>query len=154
MLYSAYLESEKSTGKEGKNIDTELRDILMNMQNSILGLGIKLDRLEERMDRLEGRMDQLEGHIDQLDEQMGCMREQINHLDERITSLESVVKETRIVLEQETNRKITALYDGREDELRYRELIIIHDKEIRRIKPRLNNMEVSYRNHLAKYHTS
>ena len=170
-------------------MDAELREILMNMQNSILGIGVKLDRienrldrieermdrleermdrleermnrLEERMDRLEGRMDRLEGRMDQLEGRMDQLEERVFRLEEQmdcvhyqITSLESVVKETRIILEHETNRKITALFDGREDELRYRDLIIIHDKEIRNIKPRLNNIEISYGRHLAEYHPS
>ncbi len=85
---------------------------------------------------------------------MDCLEDQVNQIKDRITSLESVAKETRIILEHDTNRKITALFDGREDELRYRDLIIVHDDEIRKIKPRLNNIEVSYVRHLAEYHPS
>lgn len=128
-------------------MDAELREILVNMQNSILSIGVRLDRIDNRLDRIEERMDRLE-------ERMDCLEERVDQIEDRITSLESVVKETRIILEHDTNRKITALFDGREDELRYRDLIIIHDKEIRNIKPRLNNIEIAYGRHLAEYHPS
>lgn len=111
-------------------MDVELKDMLVNIQNLIIGLGNRMDSLESRIDCLE------------------------SWTDSRINSLEMNIREMRMTLEHDTNRKLDALFDGRVDELRYRDLIITHDREIRQIRPRLSNIEISYSRHLSKYHMS
>lgn len=125
-------------------MDVELKDMLVNIQNSIIGLGNHMDRIENCLERLESRMDSMESRID-------CLE---SWTDSRINSLERNIREMRMTLEHDTNRKLDALFDGRVDELRYRDLIITHDREIRQIRPRLSNIEISYSRHLSKYHMS
>ena len=147
----------------------------MNIQESIICVGNRLERLEVRMEKLDTRVSHLEecfssldtrvSHLEEcfsgldarvvnLESGMRSMQEQMSAMDERLASLEVNVREMRVILEHETNRKLDALFDGREDELRYRDLLIIHDKQIEQMRPRLSNIEIAYSTHLKKYHMS
>lgn len=103
----------------------------------------RLDSLEARMDSLEARMDSLEHRMDSLEARMDSLEAHQVQTDERLDSLEhrmdrgealllSILKRVEqnsreirrvgLILENDTNKKITALFDGRD-------FCLLHQKE-------------------------
>ncbi len=104
-------------------MDNELKEILLNMQNHIVGLYGRIDNLDGRMDKLDNRMDKL---------------------DSRMDTLEQDVRDIKITIENDINRKISVLYDAHLDGLRYRqELISVIDK-VDNHEMRIDNLEKAY----------
>ena len=116
-------------------IDPELKDVLLNINQNVITLQVGMNelrfdvnelksdvtilksqmvelrsdvaKLESRMDRLESRMDKLESKVDKL--------------ESRMDTLDDSVHKIHLTLENETNRKISVLFDSRVDEIRHRQ---------------------------------
>ena len=104
-------------------MDNELKEILLNMQDHIVGLYGRIDNLDSRIDNLDSRMDKL---------------------DSRMDTLEQDVRDIKLTIENDINRKISVLYDTHVDSLRYRqELIKVIDK-VDNHEMRIDNLEKAY----------
>lgn len=111
-------------------MDNELKEILLNMQDHIVGLYGRIDNLDGRMDKLDSRMDKLDNRMDKL--------------DSRMDTLEQDVRDIKLTIENDINRKISVLYDAHVDSLRYRqELIKVIDK-VDNHEMRIDNLEKAY----------
>lgn len=86
----------------------------------------KIDKLEERMDKLEERMDKLEERMDKFEEQNRIEHKELHdritlieaknsERHEQIMELLTSINASLIRLETESNDKIAALFDTRED---------------------------------------
>ena len=136
-------------------IDPELKDVLLNINQNVITLQVGMNelrfdvnelksdvtilksqmvelrsdvaKLESRMDRLESRMDKLESKVDKL--------------ESRMDTLDDSVHKIHLTLENETNRKISVLFDSRVDEIRHRQENAETREKVANLEMRVDNLE-------------
>lgn len=101
--------------------DNELKDILLSIQNSILNLH---NELAETKNSLHAEIAEVK-----------------NSLTEETTGIRQSVKKLELTLENETNKKIDALFDGRVDEIRHRKENIETNAKVADLEMRVDNLE-------------
>lgn len=93
--------------------DAELKEILLSIQSSIINLQNDMTEFKNDMTDIKSRM----------------------------TEVEKNVKKIELTLENETNKKIDALFDGRVDEIRHRKENIETNAKVADLEMRVDNLE-------------
>lgn len=121
--------------------DTELRSILFSIQGSIIGLQSDMSDMKNDMAGMKTDIANMKTDIANMKTDIVNMKADIINVKTDIKELQGSVKKIELKLENEIDRKISALFDAHIDELRYRK----ENKEIREkvasLEMRVDNLE-------------
>ena len=107
--------------------DAELRNILFSIQGSIAGF--------------QNDMSDVKNDIADMRTDIANMKTDITNMKSDIVQLKGSVKTIELKLENEIDRKITALFDARMDELRYRKENKETREKVFELDMRVDNLE-------------
>ena len=107
--------------------DAELRNILFSIQGSI--------------DGIQNDMSDLKNDIADMKTDIANMKTDITNMKSDIVQLKGSVKTIELKLENEIDRKISALFDARMDELRYRKENKETREKVFELDMRVDNLE-------------
>ena len=135
--------------KGGKNLeDAELRNILFSIQGSIAGFqndmsDVKNDIADMRTDIANMKTDitNMKADITNMKTDITNMKADITNMKSDIVQLKGSVKTIELKLENEIDRKISALFDARMDELRYRKENKETREKVFELDMRVDNLE-------------
>lgn len=128
--------------------DAELRNILFSIQGSIAGFqndmsDVKNDIADMRTDIANMRTDiaNMKTDITNMKADITNMKTDITNMKSDIVQLKGSVKTIELKLENEIDRKISALFDSRMDELRYRKENKETREKVFELDMRVDNLE-------------
>ena len=107
--------------------DAELRNILFSIQGSIVGF--------------QNDMSDVKNDIADMKTDIANMKTDITNMKSDIVQLKGSVKTIELKLENEIDRKISALFDSRMDELRYRKENKETREKVFELDMRVDNLE-------------
>ena len=107
--------------------DAELRNILFSIQGSIAGF--------------QNDMSDVKNDIADMKTDIANMKTDITNMKSYIVQLNGSVKTIELKLENEIDRKISALFDARMDELRYRKENKETREKVFELDMRVDNLE-------------
>ena len=107
--------------------DAELRNILFSIQGSIAGF--------------QNDMSDVKNDIADMKTDIANMKTDITNMKADIVQLKGSVKTIELKLENEIDRKISALFDSRMDELRYRKENKETREKVFELDMRVDNLE-------------
>lgn len=107
--------------------DAELRNILFSIQGSIAGF--------------QNDMSDVKNDIADMKTDIANMKTDITNMKSDIVQLKGSVKTIELKLENEIDRKISALFDARMDELRYRKENKETREKVLELDMRVDNLE-------------
>ncbi|RHO44882.1 hypothetical protein DW141_12210 [Ruminococcus sp. AM12-48] len=107
--------------------DAELRNILFSIQGSIAGF--------------QNDMSDVKNDIADMRTDIANMKTDITNMKSDIVQLKGSVKTIELKLENEIDRKISALFDARMDELRYRKENKETREKVFELDMRVDNLE-------------
>lgn len=107
--------------------DAELRNILFSIQGSIAGF--------------QNDMSDVKNDIADMRTDIANMKADITNMKSDIVQLKGSVKTIELKLENEIDRKISALFDARMDELRYRKENKETREKVFELDMRVDNLE-------------
>ena len=107
--------------------DAELRNILFSIQGSIAGF--------------QNDMSDVKNDIADMRTDIANMKADITNMKSDIVQLKGSVKTIELKLENELDRKISALFDARMDELRYRKENKETREKVFELDMRVDNLE-------------
>ena len=107
--------------------DAELRNILFSIQGSIAGF--------------QNDMSDVKNDIADMKTDIANMKTDITNMKADIVQLKGSVKTIELKLENEIDRKISALFDARMDELRYRKENKATREKVFELDMRVDNLE-------------
>lgn len=107
--------------------DAELRNILFSIQGSIAGF--------------QNDMSDVKNDIADMKTDIANMKTDITNIKSDIVQLKGSVKTIELKLENEIDRKISALFDARMDELRYRKENKETREKVFELDMRVDNLE-------------
>ena len=107
--------------------DAELRNILFSIQGSIAGF--------------QNDMSDVKNDIADMKTDIANMKTDITNMKSDIVQLRGSVKSIELKLENEIDRKISALFDSRMDELRYRKENKETREKVFELDMRVDNLE-------------
>lgn len=107
--------------------DAELRNILFSIQGSIAGF--------------QNDMSDVKNDIADMKTDITNMKTDITNMKSDIVQLKGSVKTIELKLENEIDRKISALFDSRMDELRYRKENKETQEKVFELDMRVDNLE-------------
>lgn len=107
--------------------DAELRNILFSIQGSIAGF--------------QNDMSDVKNDIADMKTDIANMKTDITNMKSDIVQLNGSVKTIELKLENEIDRKISALFDARMDELRYRKENKETREKVFELDMRVDNLE-------------
>lgn len=107
--------------------DAELRNILFSIQGSIAGF--------------QNDMSDVKNDIADMKTDIANMKTDITNMKADIVQLKGSVKTIELKLENEIDRKISALFDARMDELRYRKENKETREKVFELDMRVDNLE-------------
>lgn len=107
--------------------DAELRNILFSIQGSIAGF--------------QNDMSDVKNDIADMKTDIANMKADITNMKSDIVQLKGSVKTIELKLENEIDRKISALFDARMDELRYRKENKETREKVFELDMRVDNLE-------------
>ena len=107
--------------------DAELRNILFSIQGSIAGF--------------QNDMSDVKNDIADMRTDIANMKADITNMKSDIVQLKGSVKTIELKLENEIDRKISALFDSRMDELRYRKENKETREKVFELDMRVDNLE-------------
>ncbi len=107
--------------------DAELRNILFSIQGSIAGF--------------QNDMSDVKNDIADMKTDIANMKTDITNMKSDIVQLKGSVKTIELKLENEIDRKISALFDSRMDELRYRKENKETREKVFELDMRVDNLE-------------
>ena len=107
--------------------DTELRSILFSIQGSIIGL--------------QSNMSDMKNDMAGMKTDIANMKTDIINVKSDIKELQGSVKKIELKLENEIDRKISALFDAHIDELRYRKENKETREKVASLEMRVDNLE-------------
>jgi len=145
-------------------MEKEIMGMLQMIHDNTIVLDTKVGRLGEKLELLETRMDiqkkelkdemktieqNLSASIDSQKKEMKAIERNLSaRIDSQKKEMKAIeqnlsvkIDSVRFELENVTNRKISALFDGREDELRYRRITIQNNEDIESLQMRVSNLE-------------
>ena len=114
--------------------DTELRSIFFSIQGSIIGL-------QSDMSDMKNDMAGMKTDIANMKTDIANMKADIINVKSDIKELQGSVKKIELKLENEIDRKISALFDARMDELRYRKENKETREKVFELDMRVDNLE-------------
>ena len=128
--------------------DAELRNILFSIQGSIAGFqndmsDVKNDIADMRTDIANMKTDitNMKTDITNMKADITNMKSDITNMKSDIVQLKGSVKTIELKLENEIDRKISALFDSRMDELRYRKENKETREKVFELDMRVDNLE-------------
>ena len=128
--------------------DAELRNILFSIQGSIAGFqndmsDVKNDIADMRTDIANMKTDitNMKTDITNMKADITNMKTDITNMKSDIVQLKGSVKTIELKLENEIDRKISALFDSRMDELRYRKENKETREKVFELDMRVDNLE-------------
>ena len=128
--------------------DAELRNILFSIQGSIAGFqndmsDVKHDIADMRTDISYMKTDipNMKSDITNMKTDITNMKADITNMKSDIVQLKGSVKTIELKLENEIDRKISALFDARMDELRYRKENKETREKVFELDMRVDNLE-------------
>ena len=128
--------------------DAELRNILFSIQGSIAGFqndmsDVKNDIADMRTDITNMKTDitNMKADITNMKTDITNMKADITNMKSDIVQLKGSVKTIELKLENEIDRKISALFDARMDELRYRKENKETREKVFELDMRVDNLE-------------
>ena len=128
--------------------DAELRNILFSIQGSISGLqndmsDVKNDIAGMKTDIVNMKADitNMKADITNMKADITNMKTDITNMKSDIVQLKGSVKTIELKLENEIDRKISALFDARMDELRYRKENKETREKVFELDMRVDNLE-------------
>ena len=155
--------TRRTITKGGKNVeDAELRNILFSIQGSIVGFqndmsDVKNDIADMRTDianmktditnmktditNMKADITNMKADITNMKTDITNMKADITNMKSDIVQLKGSVKTIELKLENEIDRKISALFDARMDELRYRKENKETREKVFELDMRVDNLE-------------
>ena len=128
--------------------DAELRNILFSIQGSIAGFqndmsDVKNDIADMRTDIANMKTDitNMKADITNMKTDITNMKTDITNMKSDIVQLKGSVKTIELKLENEIDRKISALFDAHMDELRYRKENKETREKVFELDMRVDNLE-------------
>ena len=128
--------------------DAELRNILFSIQGSIAGFqndmsDVKNDIADMKTDIANMKTDitNMKADITNMKTDITNMKADITNMKSDIVQLKGSVKTIELKLENEIGRKISALFDARMDELRYRKENKETREKVFELDMRVDNLE-------------
>ena len=128
--------------------DAELRNILFSIQGSIAGFqndmsDVKNDIADMRTDIANMKTDitNMKADITNMKTDITNMKADITNMKSDIVQLKGSVKTIELKLENEIDRKISALFDAHMDELRYRKENKETREKVFELDMRVDNLE-------------
>ena len=128
--------------------DAELRNILFSIQGSIAGFqndmsDVKNDIADMKTDIANMKTDitNMKTDIANMKTDITNMKTDITNMKSDIVQLKGSVKTIELKLENEIDRKISALFDARMDELRYRKENKETREKVFELDMRVDNLE-------------
>ena len=128
--------------------DAELRNILFSIQGSIAGFqndmsDVKNDIADMKTDITNMKTDitNMKADITNMKTDITNMKTDITNMKSDIVQLKGSVKTIELKLENEIDRKISALFDARMDELRYRKENKETREKVFELDMRVDNLE-------------
>ena len=128
--------------------DAELRNILFSIQGSIAGFqndmsDVKNDIADMKTDIANMKTDitNMKADITNMKTDITNMKADITNMKSDIVQLKGSVKTIELKLENEIDRKISALFDSRMDELRYRKENKETREKVFELDMRVDNLE-------------
>lgn len=128
--------------------DAELRNILFSIQGSIAGFqndmsDVKNDIADMKTDIANMKTDitNMKADITNMKTDIANMKTDITNMKSDIVQLKGSVKTIELKLENEIGRKISALFDARMDELRYRKENKETREKVFELDMRVDNLE-------------
>ena len=128
--------------------DAELRNILFSIQGSIAGFqndmsDVKNDIADMKTDIANMKTDitNMKTDITNMKADITNMKADITNMKSDIVQLRGSVKTIELKLENEVDRKISALFDARMDELRYRKENKETREKVFELDMRVDNLE-------------
>ena len=128
--------------------DAELRNILFSIQGSIAGFqndmsDVKNDIADMKTDIANMKTDitNMKTDITNMKTDITNMKAEIKNMKADIVQLKGSVKTIELKLENEIDRKISALFDARMDELRYRKENKETREKVFELDMRVDNLE-------------
>lgn len=128
--------------------DAELRNILFSIQGSIAGFqndmsDVKNDIADMKTDITNMKTDitNMKADITNMKTDIMNMKADITNMKSDIVQLKGSVKTIELKLENEIDRKISALFDARMDELRYRKENKETREKVFELDMRVDNLE-------------
>ena len=128
--------------------DAELRNILFSIQGSIAGFqndmsDVKNDIADMKTDIANMKTDitNMKADITNMKADITNMKSDITNMKSDIVQLKGSVKTIELKLENEIDRKISALFDSRMDELRYRKENKETREKVFELDMRVDNLE-------------
>ena len=128
--------------------DAELRNILFSIQGSIAGFqndmsDVKNDIADMKTDIADMKTDiaNMKTDITNMKADITNMKADITNMKSDIVQLKGSVKTIELKLENEIDRKISALFDARMDELRYRKENKETREKVFELDMRVDNLE-------------
>ena len=128
--------------------DAELRNILFSIQGSIAGFqndmsDVKNDIADMKTDiaNMKADITNMKTDITNMKTDITNMKADITNMKSDIVQLKGSVKTIELKLENEIDRKISALFDARMDELRYRKENKETREKVFELDMRVDNLE-------------
>ena len=128
--------------------DAELRNILFSIQGSIAGFqndmsDVKNDIADMKTDiaNMKADITNMKTDITNMKADITNMKTDITNMKSDIVQLKGSVKTIELKLENEIDRKISALFDARMDELRYRKENKETREKVFELDMRVDNLE-------------
>ena len=121
--------------------DTELRSILFSIQGSIIGLQSDMSDMKNDMAGMKTDIANMKTDIANMKTDITNMKADIINVKSDIKELQGSVKKIELKLENEIDRKISALFDARMDELRYRKENKETREKVFELVMRVDNLE-------------
>ena len=128
--------------------DAELRNILFSIQGSIAGFQNDMSDVKNNIADMKTDIANMKTDITNMKEDITNMKTDITNMKADITNMKSdivqlkgSVKTIELKLENEIGRKISALFDARMDELRYRKENKETREKVFELDMRVDNLE-------------
>ena len=121
--------------------DAELRNILFSIQGSISGLQNDMSDVKNDIAGMKTDIVNMKADITNMKADITNMKADITNMKSDIVQLKGSVKTIELKLENEIDRKISALFDAHMDELRYRKENKETREKVFELDMRVDNLE-------------
>lgn len=121
--------------------DAELRNILFSIQGSIAGFQNDMSDVKNDIADMRTDIANMKTDITNMKADITNMKTDITNMKSDIVQLKGSVKTIELKLENEIDRKISALFDAHMDELRYRKENKKTREKVFELDMRVDNLE-------------
>lgn len=121
--------------------DAELRNILFSIQGSIAGFQNDMSDVKNDIADMKTDIANMKTDITNMKTDITNMKADITNMKSDIVQLKGSVKTIELKLENEIDRKISALFDAHMDELRYRKENKETREKVFELDMRVDNLE-------------